>query len=173
MKKYLLLSKEATQLKSKLLLMMLVFTGLFLILNSQHKAIASSQIIREDEAGSYQYTVIMEHETFTWEIGYKGNVSVIKESEQNQADLHRFMNVVGDISAQKLRLILSVCYLLLIVITVVIAQKKKKEMLKEALLLLIIGALGGIAFYVAFQTTLELNHSLNDAKYYYLVLIQK
>ena len=160
-------------MKSKLLLMMLVFTGLFLILNSQHKAGASSQIIREDEAGSYQYTVIKEHETFTWEIGYKGDVSVIKESEQNQEDLHRFMNIVGDISAQKLRLILSVCYLLLIVITVVIAQKKKKEMLKEALLLLIIGALGGIAFYVAFQTTLELNHSLNDAKYYYLVLIQK
>lgn len=159
-------------MKSKLLLLMLVFTGLFLILNSQHKAIASSQIIREDEAGSYQYTVIKEHEKFTWEIGYKGDVSVINESEQNQEDLHRFMNIVGDISAQKLRLILSVCYLLLIVITVVIAQKKKK-MPKEALLLLIIGALGGIAFYVAFQTTLELNHSLNDAKYYYWVLIQK
>ena len=158
-------------MKSKLLLLMLVFTGLFLILNSQHKAIASSQIIREDEAGSYQYTVTMEHETFTWEIGYKGDVSVVKESEQNQADLNRFMNIVGDISTQKLRLILSVCYLLLVVITVVIAQKKKK-MPKEALFLLIIGALGGIAFYVAFQTTLELNHSLNDAKYYYLELTQ-
>ena len=155
-------------MKSKLLLLMLVFTGLFLILISQHKVGASSQIIREDEAGSYQYTVIKEHEKFTWEIGYKGDVSVINESEQNQEDLHRFMNIVGDISAQKLRLILSVCYLLLIVITVVIAQKKKK-MPKEALLLLIIGALGGIAFYVAFQTTLELNHSLNDAKYYYWV----
>ncbi|WP_338654586.1 hypothetical protein V6B14_00860 [Sporosarcina psychrophila] len=159
-------------MKSKLLLLILVFTGLFLILISQHKVGASSQIIREDEAGSYQYTVIKEHEKFTWKIGYKGDVSVINESEQNQEDLHRFMNIVGDISAQKLRLILSVCYFLLIVITVVIAQKKKK-MPKEALLLLIIGALGGIAFYVAFQTTLELNHSLNDAKYYYLVLIQK
>jgi len=96
---------------------------------------------------------------------------VIKESEQNQADLDRFMNIVGDISVQKLRLILSVCYLLLVVITVVIAQKKKK-MPKEAPFLLIIGALGGIAFYVAFQTTFELNHSLNDAKYYYLELTQ-
>jgi len=80
------------------------------------------------------------------------------------------MNIVGDISVQKYKLVFSVCYLLLVVITVVIAKKKKKEMPKEALL--IIGAFGGIAFYVAFQTTLELDHSLNDAKFYYFGLIQ-
>lgn len=129
---------------------------------------ASPEISIETKAGSYQYKVIMGQKPFTWEIGHKGLVSVIEESENNLERLDTFRNSVEDIKIQKFKVGFPIFYLFVIGMVLVITKRRKKETGKEFLLIIMVFA--GIAFYYGLTASFELNHSFQEAKYYYYVL---
>ncbi len=132
---------------------------------------ASSDFIIDGKAGNYQYKVIMEKKPFTWEVGHKGSVSVIEESENNLERLDTFRNSVEDIKIQKFRVGFSVFYLFVIGMVFAIAKRRKKEIEKGNLLIIMVFA--GIAFYYGWIASFELNNSLKDAGFYYLELTQR
>ncbi|KAA0955919.1 hypothetical protein FQ087_15190 [Sporosarcina sp. ANT_H38] len=156
-------------MKEKLAIMLITFTLLFVYLLTP-AAKASSEISIGGKAGSYQYKVIMGQGPFTWEIGHKGSLFVIEESEINRDDLNTFRNSVEDIKIQKFKVGFSVFYLFVIGMVLVIAKRRKNGIGKEYLLIII--GLVGITFYYGLIASIGLNHSLRDAEFYYLGLIQ-
>ena len=116
----------------------------------------------------YEYTVLKEQNKFSWKVGYKGDISIIEESDANEDDLVNYMNAVNDSKLVLVKLILSVSYLLIVIITTLILYKKNRKMLKGGGV--IITMLSGIAIYIAFKASFDLISLLQDAKYYYLIL---
>ncbi|WP_313893666.1 hypothetical protein [Psychrobacillus sp.] len=150
-------------------LVMLSLTILFFIIVVQNVAASSAFVIAEKKAAGYQYTVIKEQNTYTWKIGYQGNISVIQEDENNKEDLEKFMHAVGDSNLEMIKLILSTSYFLIVVLTGLILYKKNKKIHKDLALVIVVFV--SIALYFILVTSLDLNSSLADAKYYYLDLI--
>lgn len=150
-------------------LVMLSLTILFFIVVVQNVAASSPFVIAEKRAAGYQYTVIKEQNTYTWKIGYQGNISVIQEDENNKEDLEKFMHAVGSSNLEMIKLILSASYFLIVVLTGLILYKKNKKIHKDLALVIVVFA--SIALYFIMVTSLDLNSSLADAKYYYLDLI--
>lgn len=148
---------------------MLSLTILFFIIVVQNVAASSAFVIAEKKAAGYQYTVIKEQNTYTWKIGYQGNISVIQEDENNKEDLEKFMHAVGDSNLEMIKLILSTSYFLIVVLTGLILYKKNKKIHKDLALVIVVFV--SIALYFILVTSLDLNSSLADAKYYYLDLI--
>ncbi|WP_186673657.1 hypothetical protein [Sporosarcina sp. BP05] len=158
-------------MKERLAIMLIGFTALFFYLVTPDVARASSEISIETKAGGYQYKVIMGQKPFTWEIGQKGSVLSIEESENNLVELDMFRNSVEDIKQQQFKVAFSIFYLFIIGTVLVIAKRKKKVIGKEYLLIIIV--LAGITFYYGLLASFGLNHSLRDAEFYYLWLIHE
>ncbi|MFE7060847.1 hypothetical protein ACFVAD_01680 [Sutcliffiella sp. NPDC057660] len=127
-----------------------------------------SGIISDGEAMGYQYSIAKEQNTFTWQVGYKGDISSIIESIDNEDDLENFMSAVSDCKVLSAKFIISASYLLIIVITAFILYRKNRKILKEGSAIITILAV--IAIYTAFWSSVELSRSIQDAKYYYLIL---
>lgn len=127
-----------------------------------------SGIISDGHAMGYQYTVTKEQSTFSWEIGYKGNTSIIEESTNNEQDLENFMFAVSDSQSELVELIITVAYTLIVVLITLFVYFKNRNILKGGRL--IIALLVGFAIYNAVATSFDLSHSLQDARYYYLLL---
>ncbi|QFF99945.1 hypothetical protein PB01_14560 [Psychrobacillus glaciei] len=129
-----------------------------------------SGIIGDGKTLGYEYTVKKEQNKFSWKVGYIGNISIIEESAANQEDLVNFMNAVNDSKLALVKLIVSVSYFLIVIITTLILYKKNRKVLKDGGIIITI--LAGIAIYIAFKESLNLISSLQDAKYYYLILVK-
>ncbi|MCM3722918.1 hypothetical protein [Solibacillus isronensis] len=127
-----------------------------------------SGIIGDEQSFGYEYTVLKEQNKFSWKVGYKGDISIIQESDSNREDLENYMNAVNESKLVLAKLILSVLYLLIIIITTLILYKKNRKMLKDSGV--VTTMLSGIAIYIAFKSSFELIRLLQDTKYYYLIL---
>lgn len=127
-----------------------------------------SGIIGDEQSLGYEYTVLKEQNKFSWKVGYKGDISIIQESDSNREDLENYMNAVNESKLVLAKLILSVLYLLIIIITTLILYKKNRKMLKDSGVLTTM--LSGIAIYIAFKSSFELIRLLQDTKHYYLIL---
>jgi hypothetical protein len=90
-----------------------------------------SGIISDGKTLGYEYTVTKEQNTFTWKVGYKGDISIIEESAANDEDLVNYMNTVNDSKLVLAKLILSVSYFLIVIIITLILYKKNRKMLKD------------------------------------------
>ncbi|WP_025784441.1 hypothetical protein [Sporosarcina sp. D27] len=128
-----------------------------------------SGVIGYGAAMGYQYIVVKEHDTFSWEISYKGNNLLIEENEDNIKNLENFMFSVNESELELGTLIISFSYFVLVVITALIIYKKKSEMLKGngALIIILAGTLG---LYFTLVTAIELSSFLHEVKYYYMIL---
>ena len=126
-------------------------------------------VIGDRKAFGYEYTVTKEeYNKFSWKIGYKGDISIIEESDANKKDLINYMYAVNDSKIVLIKLISSLSYFLIVIITTVILFKKDRKILKDSGI--IISIFAGIAIYIAFQASFDLISLLQDTKYYYLTL---
>lgn len=126
-------------------------------------------VIGDRKAFGYEYTVTKEeYNKFSWKIGYKGDISIIEESDANKKDLINYMYAVNDSKIVLIKLISSLSYFLIVIITTVILFKKDRKILKDSGI--IISIFVGIAIYIAFQASFDLISLLQDTKYYYLTL---
>lgn len=127
-----------------------------------------SGIISDGRAMGYHYSIAKEQDSITWKVGYKEETSSIKESIDNEDNLENFMSAVTDSKVVLAKLIISASYLLIIVIIAFILYRKNRKILKESSAIIIILAM--IAIYTVFGSSVELSRSIQDAKYYYLIL---
>ncbi len=126
-------------------------------------------VIGDGKAFGYEYTVTKEQNNkFSWKIGYKGDISIIEESNANEEDLINYMYAVNDSKLVLVKLITSVSYFLIVIIIVFILFKKNRKVLKDSGI--IISIFAGIAIYIAFQASFDLISLLQNTKYYYLTL---
>ncbi|WP_198508060.1 geobacillin-26 family protein [Bacillus sp. FJAT-42315] len=126
-------------------------------------------VIGEEKAGGYKYIVIKEQDTFTWEIGHQEKISTIIENQDNEETLEHFRMAVNDINMKIFKMIISIIYILIVVITILILYKKNKQMLKSggAIIAIFVGA----GLYMMLVTSIDLNVAFQDAKFYYLLLM--
>lgn len=117
----------------------------------------------------YQYIVVMEHDTFSWDISYKGNNILIEENADNVKNLENFRMNVNESKLELGTLMISVFYFVLVAITALILYKKKSEMLKGRGAIVMILA-GTLALYFTLVTAIELSSLLHEVKYYYMIL---
>lgn len=156
-------------MKKCILLMLFCFTLIVSACSSDEEdTLEYSGIISDGKTLGYEYTISKEQDKFSWKIGYKGDISIIEESTANQDDLVNYMYAVNDSILALGKLIISVSYLLIVIITTLILYNKNRKMLNDGGA--IISVLAGIAIYIAFKASLDLSSSLQDAKYYYLIL---
>ena len=128
-----------------------------------------SGVIGYGAAMGYQYIVVKEHDTFSWDISYKGNTLLIEENENNVKNLENFMFSVNESELELGTLIISFFYFVLVAITALILYRKKKEMLKGsgALIMILAGSLG---LYFTLEAAVDLSSLLHEVKYYYMIL---
>jgi hypothetical protein len=125
-------------------------------------------MIGDGKSLGYAYTVTKKQNKFSWKVGYKGDITIIEENAANEDNLVNYMYAVNDSKLVFVKLILSVSYFLIVIISTLILYKKKRKLIKESGVILSIFA--GIAIYIAFNATIDLSRTLQDAKYYYLIL---
>lgn len=128
-----------------------------------------SGVIGYGAAMGYQYIVVMEHDTFSWDISYKGNNIIIEENADNVKNLENFRMNVNESKLELGTLMLSVFYFVLVAITALILYKKKSEMLNGSGAIIIILA-GTLALYFTLETAFDLRSLLHEVKYYYMIL---
>ncbi|VDG96847.1 Uncharacterised protein [Lysinibacillus sphaericus] len=128
-----------------------------------------SGIIGYGAAMGYQYVVVKEQDTISWDIGYKGNNLLIEENADNEKNLENFMASVNESQSELGTLIISFSYFALVVITALILYKKKSEMLKGSGAIIII-LVGTLALYFTLVTAVDLSSLLHEVKYYYMIL---
>ena len=69
-----------------------------------------SGIIGDGKAMDYEYTVTKEENSFSWKVGYKGDITTIEESIDNKDELQNFMMAVSDSKLILSKLIISLSY---------------------------------------------------------------
>ncbi|MBP0725333.1 hypothetical protein J5Y03_09035 [Bacillus sp. RG28] len=165
-----ILSKEEKNIKTleKFLLSVLIIFVILIVIIISGLANRSSGKNFERTAGGYYYSVNVEQQPFKWKIGHNDSVAYFKENNNNGTSLDRFRRDVNQISLQKVKLISSLLYLLIIVGSFLFLKKKKVRIPKGALIFIIL--LGGFAFFKSIVTFVDLDSSINSAKYYYLLL---
>ena len=125
------LTDGGIQLKKCILLILFSFT-LILSACSQNEEDTQEYlgVIGEGKAFGYEYTVTKEQNNkFSWKIGYKGDISIIEESNANEEDLINYMYAVNDSKLVLVKLITSVSYFLIVIIIVFILFKKNRKVL--------------------------------------------
>ncbi|MGN7408698.1 hypothetical protein [Sporosarcina sp. SAFN-010] len=117
----------------------------------------------------YQYIVVKEQDTFSWDISYKGNNLLIEENADNVKNLENFRISVNESKLELGTLIISFPYFVLVGIIALILYKKKSEMLKGNGALISILA-GTLALYFTLVSAVDLSSLLHEVKYYYMIL---
>ncbi len=125
-------------------------------------------VIGEEKAGGYQYTVVKEQNTFTWEIGFQDNLYTIEENKDNTKELEHFRIAVEDINMYIFKIIISASYFLIVLLISLILYKKNKLLLKSSGAIIVI--FSGIALYYTTVNFIELNTAFQNAKYFYSML---
>lgn len=128
-----------------------------------------SEVIGYRAAMGYQYIVVKEQDTFSWDISYKGNNLLIAENADNVKNLENFRISVNESKLELGTLIISFSYFVLVVIIALILYKKKSELLKGIGALISILA-GTLALYFTLETAVDLSSLLHEMDYYYMIL---
>ena len=116
----------------------------------------------------YEYTVIKEGSSFTWKIGYKGKITTIEESNENEDELHHFMMAINDSTWILSKLIISFSYFLIVVVISFILYKKNKKILKDGIVVIVLVSI--IVLYIAINASFDLSIATQDVKLHYLRL---
>lgn len=66
-----------------------------------------SGIIVDGKGMGYEYTVTKEENSFSWKVGYKGDITTIEESIDNKDELQNYMMAVSDSKLILSKLIIS------------------------------------------------------------------
>ncbi len=128
-----------------------------------------SGIISDGKVLGYEYTITKEQNTFSWQVGYKGDITIIEESIDNEDELQNFMMAVSNIEAVFTKLILSLSYFIIVAVISFFLYKRNRKILKDGGA--IVAVLSGIiALFIAFDASFDLNSALQDAKFHYLRL---
>ncbi|TXC85798.1 hypothetical protein FS935_19260 [Metabacillus litoralis] len=127
-----------------------------------------SGIIGERNVLGYGYIVTKEQNTYTWEIIYKEDRSVINEGKHNIDTLDNFRMAVNETESTLVTLTISLAYILILAITTLIIFKKNRKILKQAVPVLVLMAL--ITIYISSDAFFELTTAFKDVKYYYIIL---
>lgn len=119
-------------------------------------------VISDGKAMGYEYTVTKEENSFSWRIGYKGDITTIEENTFNQDELQDFMMAVNDSKVILSTLIISSIYIIIVAITSFYIYKKNKKMRKEGWIGILLASV--IAFYFAIDASFDLSMLLKDLK---------
>lgn len=127
-----------------------------------------SGIIGDGKAFGYEYTVTKEENSISWKIGYKGDITTIEESIENQEELQNLMMAVSDSKWILSKLIISLSYFLIVAVISFFLYKKNKKILKDGAIIVVLASI--IALYIATDSSIYLSIALQDAKFHYLRL---
>ncbi|WOV83368.1 hypothetical protein PGH26_10580 [Sporosarcina jeotgali] len=158
----------------KKVFLLTILTAVFLLTactsGGKEKAEGYSGVIGSGAAMGYQYIVVKEEETISWDIRYKGEHQLLEENSKNENDLEKFMNSVNNSQLELATLVIALSYLIVVVIITSVLYKKKRELLKGISIMTIVLA-SSLACYFAFEAAIKLSRFLHDAKYYYYLLV--
>lgn len=158
----------------KKVFLLTILTAVFLLTacsaGEKEKAEGYSGVIGSGAAMGYQYIVVKEGETISWDIRYKGEHQLLEENSKNEKDLEKFMNSVNDSQLELDTLVIALSYLIVVVIITSVLYKKKRELLKGISIMTIVLA-SSLACYFALEAAIKLSRFLHDAKYYYYLLV--
>jgi hypothetical protein len=127
-----------------------------------------SGIIGDGKAMDYEYTVTKEENSFSWKVGYKGDITTIEESIDNKDELQNFMMAVSDSKLILSKLIISLSYFLIVAVISFLLYKKNRKILKDGAIVIVLASI--IALYIAIDASVDLSIALQDLKLHYLRL---
>jgi hypothetical protein len=156
-------------MKNILLFGLLIISAFLTACSGEEDTEEFSGILDKASAWGYEYKVTKNQEEITWEVGYKDHISVLEEIPANEENLELFRTAVSDIQSERVDLILSLCYFLIVVIIALFLFRKNRKLLKETGPFMAVFT--AIAIYIAFGASADLINSLQDAKYYYSLII--
>ena len=116
----------------------------------------------------YEYTITKEDNTFSWKVGYKGDITTIEESIDNKDELQSFMTAVSDSKLMYSKLIISLSYFLIVAVISFFLYKKNRKILKDGAIVLVLASI--ISLYIAIDASVDLSIALQDVKLQYLRL---
>lgn len=128
-----------------------------------------SGIIGDGKAMGYEYTITKEKNTFSWKVGYNGDITTIEESIENEDELQNFMMAVNDSKVVFSKLIISLSYFLIVAVISFFLYMKNRKILKNGGAIVVVLA-GIIALYITVDATFDLSIALQEAKLHYLRL---
>lgn len=125
-------------------------------------------IISDGKVMGYEYTITKEDNTFSWKVGYKGDITTIEESIDNKDELQSFMTAVSDSKLMYSKLIISLSYFLIVAVISFFLYKKNRKILKDGAIVLVLASI--ISLYIAIDASVDLSIALQDVKLQYLRL---
>lgn len=128
-----------------------------------------SGIIVEDKVIGYEYTVTKEGNSFSWKVGYKGDITTIEESIDNEVELQSYMMAVGDVKLILSKLIIWLSYFIIAAVISLFLYKKNRKILKDGAIVVVLASI--IAIYIAIDASFDLSFALQDIKIHYLRLL--
>ena len=127
-----------------------------------------SGIIADGNVMGYEYIITKEKNTFSWKVGYKGDITTIQESIDNEDELQNFMMAVSDSRVILSKLIISLSYFLIVAVLSFFLYKKNRIILKDGAIVVVLASI--IALYIVIDASIDLSIVLQDAKFHYLRL---
>ena len=89
-----------------------------------------SGIIANGNAMGYEYIITKGKNTFSWKVGYKGDITTIQESIDNEDELQNFMMAVSDSRVILSKLIISLSYFFIVAVLSFFLYKRIEKYLK-------------------------------------------
>ena len=114
----------------------------------------------------YDYSVIKEGQSFSWKIGYKGDITTIEQDTTNEVNLQNFMKTVGDSRVLLSKLIVSLAYFLFVLLMSLFLFKRNKKIFHNGGVVIVVLA-SMIAIFYSIEAYTELNTAIRDTKLYY------
>ena len=127
-----------------------------------------SGIIADGNVMGYEYIITKEKNTFSWKVGYKGDITTIQESIDNEDELQNFMMAVSDSRVILSKLIISLSYFLIVAVLSFFLYKRNRKILKDGAIVVVLASI--IALYIVIDASIDLSIVLQDAKFHYLRL---
>lgn len=163
------LIKEGIIIKKYIPIVLLCFA---LILSACTQRVEDTQeysgIIVDGKVMGYEYTVIKEGNSFSWKVGYKGDITTIEESIDNEDELQNFMMAVSDSELNLSKLIISLSYFIIVAVILFFLYKNNRKILKDVAIIVVLASV--IALYIAIDASFDLSFALQDIKLHYLRL---
>ncbi|MFD1019603.1 hypothetical protein [Thalassobacillus hwangdonensis] len=126
-----------------------------------------SGVISDGEVIGYTYVVTKEQGAFVWEIGYKGNSTIVDESKENEDVLEDYRTAVNEGQGALTTLMISGVYFLVAASLLIFLYKKNRKLLKNG------GFIAGIlacviALTIVIDASIDLRSAVDNAEFYYL-----
>ena len=116
----------------------------------------------------YEYTITKEKSSFTWKVGYKGDLTTLKERIDNKEDLQNYMMAINNSESALPKVIISSSYFLIVAVISFLLYKRNKKFLKECAGVIALASI--FALYIAIDASFDLSAALKDVKFHYLRL---